>query len=108
MEVPKNLELRKSPVHGLGIFAKEHISAGQDLGEYTGIKMTKAEFRCVYGKDISHTCWTNQNFPNTTVVVAKNPRNFITYINESLQPNTELKNKHLFAKTDIGGGRNYS
>ena len=66
--------------------------------------MTKPEFRERYGKDLSCTYWTHHNFATSTVVVAKEQRNFISYINESKEPNVELKKYSLWCKRDIGIG----
>jgi len=104
MEIPDNLELKDSPVHGKGMFAIKKISAGDVIGEFTGIKMTKTEFKATYGLDRSYTYWTQHYFPNSTVIVAKDPRNFITYINERSVPNVKLYKKILVAVSDIEVG----
>lgn len=98
---PPGLVLRESPVHGIGVFATSLITVGQVIGVFTGTKMLKSEFTKLYGKDRSHVYWTCQNFPQSTVIVAKNPRNFITYINERKNPNVKLRQKLLVAVTDI-------
>ena len=67
MDVPVGLELKPSPVHGLGIFATAPILYGKFIGDYVGEAMTKAEFKVRYGNDIRYTYWTKQNFPNTKV-----------------------------------------
>jgi len=69
--------------------------------------MTKAEFREKYGSDIRYTLWTNQNFKNSYVYVAKEQRNFITYLNESANPNVYLKNRKLYAKQILPWVLNY-
>lgn len=104
MEIPHNLELRHSPIHGRGIFTREKIPTGIILGEFTGTKILKTEFKIIYGDDIRYTYWTRQNFPNSTVIVAKDPRNFITYINERAVPNVALVKKKLVSLTDIAEG----
>ena len=104
MDVPVGLELKPSPVHGLGIFATAPILYGKFIGDYVGEAMTKAEFKVRYGNDIRYTYWTKQNFPNTKVYCAKEKRNFITYINESIQPNVFLKKRKLYAMSDIALG----
>jgi len=101
MEVPDNLVIRNSPVHGLGVFAIAAVRAGDVLGEFTGTKMLKSEFTKIYGKDTRYVYWATQNFPHTTVIVSKDPRNFITYINEAAVPNVKLVKKKLVAITDI-------
>ena len=104
MEVPPNLELKPSAVHGLGIFALQDLSANIFLGDYIGEPMTKAAFKERYGNDITHTYWLNQNFPNNLIYCAKEKRNFITYINESNEPNVFLKQRKLYTKCDIVKG----
>lgn len=104
MDVPTGLELKPSPVHGLGIFATKAISTDEFIGDYIGEAMTKAEFKARYGNDIRYTYWTKQNFPNTKVYCAKEKRNFITYINESMNPNVFLKKRKLYACRAIVAG----
>jgi hypothetical protein len=99
------LELRPSPVHGLGIFAKNNISINQYLGDYIGTPMTKKEFKEKYGNDISYTYWTNHNFKNTLVYCAKEKRNFITFINESKNPNVILKKRKLYSIVALSSGQ---
>ena len=67
--------------------------------------MTKPEFRQTYGKDIRYTYWIRNNFPTIRVLVAKEQRNFITYINESGKPNVILKKKALWCNTNIASGQ---
>ena len=65
--------------------------------------MTKPEFQQLYGKDIRHTYYRRQNFVGIRVIVAKDPRNFITYINEGTA-NVILKKFALWCLTDISSG----
>ena len=102
--IPTNLELKISPIHGLGIFATKDIAANEFLGDYVGEAMTKAVFKARYGNDIRYTYWTTHNFPNTLVYSAKEKRNFITYINEHKNPNAFMKKRKLYAKYDIRAG----
>jgi hypothetical protein len=74
------------------------------LSEWIGITMLKIDFKKIYGNDTRYTYWSLHNFKNTKVIVAKNPRNFITYINESLKPNVYLKNKKLYTSREINQG----
>lgn len=102
MEVPESVELRQSLVHGLGVFAKKSMEKDFCIGSWTGTKMTKSEFKEKYGDDISYTYWTAYNFKTKkTISVAKDSRNWITYINESLAPNVYLKNYKLWALRPI-------
>lgn len=99
---PNGIQLRPSPVHGIGAFSVKDWTEGEEMGIYTGICMLKSEFRCQYGSDIQHVYWTKQNFPNSVVWIAKGAhRNFITYINESSNPNVYLKNRKLYALKNI-------
>lgn len=41
--LPKSIEVRDSPIHGRGIFAKTGIPAGTRLLEYVGEKISKSE-----------------------------------------------------------------
>jgi hypothetical protein len=103
--VPKGVELRESPVHGIGAFATEDLPAGSVIGEYTGIKMLKTDFIKQYGSDIQHVYWTKQNFPNSVVMIAKGEhRNFITFVNESAEPNVALRKRMLYALKNISSG----
>ena len=97
MDIPESVELRQSPVHGLGIFTRQFMEKDFCVGSWIGIKMTKSEFKEKYDDDISYTYWTPWNFKTKkTVSVSKDPRNWITYINESLAPNVYLKDYKLW------------
>lgn len=100
--IPVGLEYKESPVHGIGVFATRNWSKDEMIGEYApAVKMTKPEFREKYGTDIRHTYWTSHNFKHSYVLVAKEVRNFVTYINEAKTANVYLKQQKLFATTDI-------
>ena len=102
LEIHSSLEIKSSPIHGLGVFAKEFIAKGTKLGEYTGDRYTLKEFKEKYGKDISY-CYVARraNF----ILCAKEKRNVMTYINESLTPNVFLKRFILIADSDIQQGQ---
>jgi hypothetical protein len=103
--VPEGVELKPSPVHGIGAFATKDWNEGDQIGVYTGICMLKKEFLEQYGTDIQHVYWTRQNFPWSVVWVAKGAnRNFITYINESADPNVMLIRRKLYALKNISIG----
>lgn len=106
--IPEGLEYSRRCVDpsGWGILATRAWSAGECIGDFEGERMGKPEFIERYGKDTRHVYYTRHNFPTTIVVVAKDPRNFITYINEDKeQPNVELKKYKLWCKTDIDIGK---
>ena len=43
--ISSKAEARKSPIHGLGVFAKEKISAGEMVGVLGGVIVPKSEIR---------------------------------------------------------------
>ena len=101
MELPQTLELKQSPIHGLGIFAKQTIPKNTKLGRYTGDHYTLKEFKAKYGKDISH-CYVSRR--TNLIICAKEKRNFMTYINESKDPNVFLKSFVLITHRVINEG----
>jgi SET domain-containing protein len=93
-------------VSGWGVIATREWKAGECIGEYEGERMLKTKFYERYGKDIRYVYFCKHNFPTTIVIVAKNPRNFIGYINENrVEPNVELKKYKLWCKRDIAVGQ---
>jgi SET domain-containing protein len=101
MFVPACCEIRSSPVHGLGVFAKETIPARKSLGEYTGTRYTLKEFREKYGKDTEH-CYVAARY--NYVLCAKEERNWITFINESKNPNCRIHAHTLKTLREIQAG----
>ena len=95
------LVIKESPVHGLGVFAKQTIPKGTKLGTYTGDKYSLKEFKEKYGKDISY-CYVARRA--NYILCAKEKRNIMTYINERLHPNVILKRFILIADKDIQQG----
>jgi SET domain-containing protein len=95
------LEIKPSPIHGLGVFAKQTIPKGTKLGTYTGDKYSLKEFKEKYGKDISY-CYVARRA--NYILCAKEKRNIMTYINESLTPNVFLYRFKLIANRDIEQG----
>lgn len=86
---------------GWGVVATRPFVAGEIIGQFEGTRMTKAAFKALYGTDTLYTYYPTQNFPNCTVIVAKDPRNFITYINEGKEPNVGLARFKLRALKEI-------
>ena len=101
--IPDGLEYTSDSVAGVGVRATRDWTAGEFIGDYVGVSMTKPEFQQLYGKDIRHTYYRRQNFVGIRVIVAKDPRNFITYINEGTA-NVILKKFALWCLTDISSG----
>jgi SET domain-containing protein len=98
-KLPDCLEIKESSINGLGVFAKEDIPKGTCLGTYTGIQYTRADFIKKYGKDFRY-CYSTQ-FPWNPIICAKENRHFMTYLNESSEPNVFLKSYKLYANRDI-------
>jgi hypothetical protein len=102
--IPDGLAYTAKSVAGIGVITTRDWKQGEYVGSFEGIAMLKRDFVRVYGSDIRYTYWTSQNFRNATVRVAKDPRNFITYINERAEPNVGLKRYKLRCLTDIPEG----
>jgi hypothetical protein len=103
--IPEGLAYTTESVAGIGVIATRDWKKGECLGIFEGTVMTKPDFIKVYGSDIRYTYWTSHNFHNTTVRVAKDPRNFITYINERAKPNVGLKRYTLVCLDNITKGQ---
>lgn len=95
------LVVKDSPVHGLGVFAKQFIPKGTKLGSYTGDTYSLKDFKAKYGKDISY-CYVSRR--THIIICAKEKRNIMTYINERLEPNVILKRFILISNKDIQQG----
>ena len=88
-----SLEIKESPIHGLGVFATERLTPNMKLAEYTGDRYTLKEFKAKYGKNISY-CYVARRA--NYILCAKEKRNIITFVNESITPNTYIKRKILY------------
>ena len=104
--IPEGLEYSRECVDpsGWGVVTTRDWKKGEKMGDFIGVRMTKPEFRSRYGKDLTYTYYVRHNFPTSYVLVAKETRNFIGYVNEGLEPNVELKQYALWAKRDIAAG----
>lgn len=106
--IPEGLTYSRDCVDssGWGVITTREWKAGECIGEYEGERMLKTEFYKRYGKDRRYVYFCGHNFPTSVVVVAKDPRNFIGYINEDKgQPNVELKKYKLWCKRDMAVGQ---
>lgn len=105
--LPDCLELKTSPIHGLGIFATEDIPRGKCLGEFLGDYMRHSEFKSKYGNDTRY-CYVKRR--TWEYRVAKEKRNFITFMNDGVYKsktpfhNVILTNWHAYAVCDIKKG----
>ena len=101
MELPSGLELKSSPIHGLGIFATRPFQINEKIGEYTGDRYTLRSFKEKYGKDIQY-CYVARRA--NYVICAKEKRNWLTYCNECKSPNLILKSRSAFTTRPIAIG----
>ena len=105
--LPRGLVLSGSPIHGIGVFATSAFTKGYCFGEFIGEEMSAKEFRAKYGGDFQY-CYRMGRA--NKVIVAKENRNFITYINDGVHDqavpkvNVVLKKKCLYALRDIEVG----
>jgi SET domain-containing protein len=107
VNLPSNVTIKKSPIEGWGVFALQDIPKDSCIGEFIGTPMNHAEFKSKYGTDMRH-CYLKRR--TWEYRVAKENRNFITYINDGIhniqQPyvNVFLKNWFLYALKPIKAG----
>lgn len=98
MNLPQGLVLQSSPVHGLGIFATQDFPANHFFGFFEGSEYSLKEFKEKYGKD---TRYCYQLGRQNKIICAKENRNFITYLNESSEPNCILRKRGCWSLTPI-------
>jgi SET domain-containing protein len=107
IELPEGLELKESPIEGLGIFATRDFPVDYNLGEFIGEYMKHKEFKERYGKD---TRYCYRRMRQWDYRVAKEKRNFITYMNDGVHnfktpcDNVVLKKWCAYTKRPIKKG----
>lgn len=101
MILPNGLELKESPLGGEGIFACQDFPKETFLGHFTGTLYSLKDFKEKYGKDVRY-CY--QLGRQNKIICAKEERNFITFMNESITPNCYLKKKGCYTSQDIRAG----
>jgi SET domain-containing protein len=99
--IHKSLEIKESPIHGLGVFAKEDIPINTRLAIFTGDRYSYKDFYAKYGNDRSY-CYIARR--GNYILCAKEKRNVITYINEAKEPNVFLYRFKLRTIRDIKKG----
>ena len=98
------VQISPSPIEGLGVFAKVNIPKGTLISYFTGIEMSHKEFKEKYGKDKRYVY---QRPPWLPLIVAKDNRNLITFINCANYGNAPklancfLKSRWLISQQDI-------
>ena len=105
--IPEGLILKASSIDGVGIFALKDYPAKYCFGDFTGVEMSLKDFHLKYGKD-NRYCYRMRR--QNKIIVAKEQRNFITYINDGIHNQTNpsvnviLRNRKLYALKDIKEG----
>ena len=85
--MPKRITLRRSPIHGNGVFATAPIARGEEIIEYKGKLLTPDEADTLYG-DGGETGHTFLFTLNEKYVIDANQRgNTARWINHSCAPN---------------------
>ncbi|HEX4870965.1 MAG TPA: SET domain-containing protein-lysine N-methyltransferase [Nevskiaceae bacterium] len=87
--MPRNLLLRRSPIHGNGVFAARDLPAGLRLIEYRGRRLTHAQADRLYdgGIESGHTFLFTLN--DRFVVDGNQQGNIARWLNHSCEPNCE-------------------
>jgi uncharacterized protein len=87
--MPRRIALRRSPIHGNGVFAVTHIPKGTELVEYRGRRRTHAQIDRFYANvvDNGHTFLFTLN--DRYVIDANFGGNIARWINHSCKPNCE-------------------
>ena len=82
--------VRKSPIHGRGVFALQPIPKGTRLMEYTGERISHEEADDRYGEEHEHSPHTMLfAVDDETVIDATHHGSSARYINHSCGPNCE-------------------
>ena len=105
----KLLEVRRSPIQGLGAFAASPIREGTRIIEYTGERISPAEADRRYDDDASeHPRVLLFSVDSRTVIDAGVGGNEAQFINHSCEPNcaavTEKRRVYIEALRDIRRG----
>src|SRR5688572_8126204 len=87
--MPAKIALRRSPIHGNGVFAVATVPSGTTLVEYRGRRLAHAEADDIYGDTLEtgHTFLFTLN--DKYVIDANVGGNVARWINHSCDPNCE-------------------
>ncbi len=88
----KKVHIQKSPIHGLGVFAKIKIKKNEYIGTYEGI---------VVLEDNTYVLWVQQEHGGWKLIDGKNE---LKYLNHSSNPNAEFRGNKLYAIRTIYPG----
>lgn len=86
------LEVRKSPIHGKGVFATRRIAPNRKLGVYGGVRTRR---------NGTYVLWVEYD---EGVVVGINGRTPLRYLNHAARPNAVFYGDELFALSEIQAG----
>ena len=104
LDIARYLEIRSSPVHGRGVFARKPIRKGTRIIEYTGERIAWNE--APNDPDDSHTF--NFGLHDGRVINPEIGGNEARWINHSCQPNCEAEEDDgrvfIFARRNIKAG----
>jgi len=88
----RRLQVRRSGVHGKGVYAQRPLAAGERLIEYTGERITWAEALRRHPHDPAHPTHTFYfHIDDGQVIDAKFGGNSARWINHSCEPNCEAE-----------------
>lgn len=109
VDASKSFRVRRSPIHGTGVFATKPIPKGARIVEYVGERVTHAEADRRYeDKDANDNHTFLFTVDSRTVIDAGVGGNEARWINHSCDPNCEtvIENKRVFieAARPIGVG----
>lgn len=109
VDASKSFRVRRSPIHGTGVFATKPIPKGARIVEYVGERVSHAEADRRYeDKDVNDNHTFLFTVDNRTVIDAGVGGNAARWINHSCDPNCEtvIENKRVFieAARPIGVG----
>lgn len=91
-KIPSYLYVRRSYIHGRGLFTKEEISVESYLGTYMGRRAFE---------NGSHVLWTETEDGRE---IGRHGQNNLRYLNHSTNPSCEFYGFDLYALRDIGEG----
>lgn len=87
----RRFEVRESPIHGMGVFARDTIREGEYIGRYIGWRTDE---------DSMYTLWVE--YPEGQRGYFGTGR--LRYLNHSTRPNAEFDGRDLFALRTIRPG----
>ena len=100
-----DVAIRRSKIHGYGVFTKKDIKKGTKILPYNYKKknvMKWLDFKAKYGDDVRYTYMNRRKWE---IICVKENRNIVTYINDGRpKENCMLKGYALYAKRDIKKG----